>query len=253
MAEQAPRFAGLSLDAGGVLLAPDHHKIAALLAPFGIRAGAHEVDRAFHSGDDDAGFHPGEGQPVVEAFAHRLALRLGASEAQAEDVRVGLYRVLEEDWLPRTPDVTVPALARLSSRIPVVITTNSDGRAAHRLRRYGIAHTGDGRGARVRAVVDSGVVGSAKPEPEIFHKAALALSVPPERMLHIGDSTRSDVRAAHAAGCPAAHFDPYRRCPASDHVHVRTLDEVEEILVPLNRRASARPQTPQQQFAEGTR
>jgi hypothetical protein len=111
MADQPLPAAGLSLDAGGVLLAPDHHRIASLLAPLGVRAGAQEVDRAFRG--DDAGFHPEEGRPAVEAFAYRLALRLGASEALAEDVRAKLYRVLEEDWLPRTPDVTVPALTRL--------------------------------------------------------------------------------------------------------------------------------------------
>ncbi len=84
---------------------------------------------------------------------------------------------------------------------------------------------GPGPGVRVGVILDSAVVGVAKPDPAIFRIALDALGVPAGgTVLHVGDSLRYDVAGALAAGLQPVHMDPYGYCPAPDgHPHVRSL------------------------------
>jgi putative hydrolase of the HAD superfamily len=81
-------------------------------------------------------------------------------------------------------------------------------------------------------VVDSAVVGVAKPDPAIFGIALDALGVPASRtVLYVGDSLRYDVAGAVAAGLQPVHLDPYGLCPLpSGHPHVRSLAELARTL-----------------------
>ena len=86
-------------------------------------------------------------------------------------------------------------------------------------------------------VLDSEVVGVAKPDPEIFRLALDALDVPAGGgVLHVGDSLRYDVAGALAAGLQPVHMDPYGFCPAPDgHLHVRSLAELAGALISTQR------------------
>lgn len=79
-------------------------------------------------------------------------------------------------------------------------------------------------------VVGSADVGYAKPDPRIFHEAARRLSVPPDRILHVGDSLTDDYRGAEAAGLLSLHLvrDPQAETEAARVV--RGLGEVAAIL-----------------------
>ena len=121
------------------------------------------------------------------------------------------------------------------------VVSNSDGTVQAELRRLGVCYAPDGRqmrrtdrttrnrtgtaGIPVGVVVDSAVVGVAKPDPAIFGIALAALGVPAsETVLYVGDSLRYDVTGAVAAGLQPVHLDPHGFCPAPDgHRHVRTL------------------------------
>ena len=80
----------------------------------------------------------------------------------------------------------------------------------------------------VGVVADSTTAGVAKPDPAIFRLALESLGVPAgDTVLHVGDSLRSDVDGALAAGLQPVHFDPYGCCPAPDgHGHARSLGEL---------------------------
>jgi putative hydrolase of the HAD superfamily len=80
----------------------------------------------------------------------------------------------------------------------------------------------------VGVVVDSAMAGVSKPDPAIFAVALDALGVPASQtVLHVGDSLRSDVDGALAAGLRPVHLDPPGCCPAPDgHSHVRSLAEL---------------------------
>jgi len=77
-------------------------------------------------------------------------------------------------------------------------------------------------------VIDSAVVGVAKPDPAIFNLALDTLGVPANgTVLHVGDSLRYDIAGAVAAGLQPVHLDPHGFCPAPDgHRHIRTLTEL---------------------------
>ena len=108
------------------------------------------------------------------------------------------------------------ALAALG--LPMGIVSNSDGSVQAELHRLGVCYAPDGPDAPppavpVGVVVDSAVVGVAKPDPAIFGLALEALRVPASgTVLHVGDSLRYDV-----AGRPG------RRPAARPHGPARTL------------------------------
>jgi HAD-hyrolase-like/Anti-sigma-28 factor, FlgM len=72
-------------------------------------------------------------------------------------------------------------------------------------------------------VIDSVMVGAAKPDPAIFRAALERCATDAAGAVHIGDMVSADVAGARAAGIEAIHLDPARRCRATDHRHVRTL------------------------------
>ncbi len=119
------------------------------------------------------------------------------------------------------------------------VVSNSDGTVAGDLRRVGLCYAPGGPDAPddgpdrpdaipMGVILDSAVVGVAKPDPRIFHLALEALDVPADgTVLHVGDSLRYDVAGALAAGLQPVHMDPYGFCPAPDgHPHVRSLAEL---------------------------
>ena len=87
-------------------------------------------------------------------------------------------------------------------------------------------------GVPVGVVVDSTRAGVAKPDPAIFGVALEFLGVPASPAVrHVGDSLRSDVDGALAAGLQPVHFDPYGICPAPDgHDHARSLTDLAQSL-----------------------
>ena len=98
--------------------------------------------------------------------------------------------------------------------IAIVIVTNSDGRAEENLAGCGFAGL---------PVIDSAVVGAAKPDPRIFHAALARAGVAPDEAVHVGDTLANDVAGARAAGITPIHFDPFRACRAADHRHIGAL------------------------------
>jgi putative hydrolase of the HAD superfamily len=118
--------------------------------------------------------------------------------------------------------------------LPMGVVSNSDGTVARDLRRVGICYVPDGpdrpesAGVAMRVILDSAVVGVAKPDPGIFRLALDALDVPAgDTVWHVGDSLRYDVAGALAAGLRPVHMDPYRLCPApGGHPHVGSLTEL---------------------------
>jgi putative hydrolase of the HAD superfamily len=127
--------------------------------------------------------------------------------------------------------------------LPMGVVSNSDGTVESDLRRLGVCYapqtpevpdarkapdTPELTGVPVGVVIDSAVVGVAKPDPAIFSIALNALHVPPSgTVLHVGDSLRYDVAGALAAGLQPVHLDPYGFCPEpAGHPHIRSLADL---------------------------
>jgi putative hydrolase of the HAD superfamily len=103
--------------------------------------------------------------------------------------------------------------------VAIAVVSNADGLVEAALRRCEIAFD---------VVIDSTIVGFAKPQPEIFALALEKLNVKAGDAVHVGDMASADVDGAHAAGVRPLHLDPFEDCPypAGHHEHVRTLGDV---------------------------
>ncbi len=117
---------------------------------------------------------------------------------------------------------TTCAISRLlASSLGVV--SNADGSVEATLRRCGVP---------IDVVIDSTVVGFAKPQPEIFALALERLGITAGDAVHVGDMASADVDGAHAAGVRPLHLDPFGDCPypVGHHEHVRSLGDVVELV-----------------------
>jgi putative hydrolase of the HAD superfamily len=82
----------------------------------------------------------------------------------------------------------------------------------------------------VEVILDSTVVGIAKPDPRIFDLALDALGVPADRALHVGDTPGADVDGARAADVHPVLVDPYDLHPDLDVERVDSLADVVELV-----------------------
>jgi putative hydrolase of the HAD superfamily len=213
------------LDAAGVIALPNRGLVRDALAGAGITIDPASVPGAHYRAARALDRSPPE-HDVADTYLPALCAALGVGSGQlAGAVRALARRARsgERLWSEPGPDATAVIAALTAGGIAVLVVTNSDGHAAENLRDAGICQTGPGPGASVSAVVDSALVGSAKPDPGIFRAALRAAGVAPSEAVHVGDRVSTDVAGALAAGIVPIHLDPYRGCRDSGHRHVRSL------------------------------
>jgi putative hydrolase of the HAD superfamily len=131
-------------------------------------------------------------------------------------------------WLWRHPiPSSVSALAILHERgVPIGVVSNASGQIESVLRRMAVCQVGNGAGTPVRCVIDSHVVGVAKPDPRIFAPALAALGLAAEHVAYVGDSVTIDIAAARSAGLHPVLLDPYGDHTGAPHARIETLHDV---------------------------
>jgi len=206
------------LDAGGVLNLPAVAEVASFLAAHGAEGTPDAVERCHYHGMVAFDERPGAGLAYLAGFLEAAGLGGLVAELDAAIRPTG--------WQPaiRASLDALPALA--ATGVCLAIVSNSDGTVADRLGRAGVAQVGPGPGVCLTALIDSGAVGVEKPDPRIFALALDACGVRPEAAVHVGDSRRTDVAGALAAGIRPLHLDPFDLCPDRAHDHIRSLHEV---------------------------
>jgi len=209
----------LLCDAGGVLLLPDAAILRSLVEPFGLVPSDDEITRAhFYSMSalDRAGH-------TSYSVGHRaFAQAIGSSTVHIDAVASAVAAIYTRHPLTPAPGAA-ESLERLAQAGVVLgVVSNASGTMADQLAGHEICSV-NGGSTNVAVVVDSEVVGIAKPDPGIFRIALDAIDVPSERCWYIGDSVHFDVQGAAAAGLPCVHVDPYEMCEGDDHPHVSSL------------------------------
>lgn len=203
-----------------MLLLPDPAAMSEALAAFGAAPDeatcwrAHyEMMRALDETPD----------PDYAEVSRQMAAALGVPSDLCEAAGPAVSTTyLSRRWIP-APDAG-EALQRLASngyRL-AVISNSTHGQVEDVLARAGLCSS-SGPGARVAAVLDSGVIGIEKPDPRMFQLALTKLGTRPERCIHVGDSIPLDVQPALEAGITAVHIDPHAFCTAGDHQHATSL------------------------------
>jgi putative hydrolase of the HAD superfamily len=210
------------LDAGGVLLVPDPAQIAAAFRTFGgtedaglvIRAHFQAMSAAITRSDgyDEAGWR---------TYQRELAAACGVAAERCDEAGQYWYEATRHInvWTHPIPQAR-EGLVRLAKNFRVGIVSNSDGSVENTLAVGGLCQVGAGTGVEVEFVIDSHVVGVAKPDPRIFELALERLGVGPDVCVYAGDLIGADVVGARAAGMHPVHIDPYAECPQRhDHDH----------------------------------
>lgn len=175
------------------------------------------------------------------AYLRTFCRALGVASERLEDAVAALSHLADRSrsgeilWSQPAPHAVETIEALRSAGIVVVVVTNSDGHAAENLRDSGVCQTTSGPGATVTDIVDSGRVGSEKPDTKIFRIALQRAGVEPTAVVHVGDMVSTDVIGASDAGIIPIHLDPARRCRDRGHRHIRTLGSIWRHVAPWDR------------------
>jgi putative hydrolase of the HAD superfamily len=220
-----PPIRALIFDAGHTLLEMDYARFTAHLLSRG-----HDVDQ----------------QRVMDA-ERRARMRLDVERSAAgsrQRTGEGRYvRYLAAD-LGITDDAEHAAIAawRRGFNVPIGLCHQADGAAASAIARacelgliVGVISNSNGSvrmaleraglAERLAFVIDSSVVGVAKPDPRIFALGLEAAGVSAAEAVYVGDSYFVDVVAARTAGLGAVLFDPGRVWGQPAGLTVTRLDE----------------------------
>ena len=236
------------LDAGGVLIFPQPDLLLPPLLAAGLSPDVAALERAHYRAmaiQDVATAEPAAGTWWREYLIGYLSA-CGVVDGRCADLATEVAEATRGRAWTHVGTGSLAGLRALAALgLPMGVVSNSDGTVQAELRRLGVCAVPDGgreegiqeagiqpSGIPVGVVVDSAVVGVAKPDPAIFRIALDALGVPPgASVLHVGDSVRYDVAGARAAGLQPVHLDPHGFCPAPDgHEHVTSLAVLAERL-----------------------
>jgi putative hydrolase of the HAD superfamily len=233
-------LSAILLDAGGVLIFPEHDRILPLLRAAGVDPDLPTLERAHYlaMAVQDAAARPPAQATWWREYLMTYIGACGVPEdrcaALATDIDEGLRG---HSWAYVGVGAVDGLRAVAALGLPMAVVSNSNGTVENALRRLGICYAPNPKdprdpaelsGVKVGIVLDSATVGVAKPDPAIFTMALDALGVPPSRaVLHVGDSLRYDVAGALAAGLQPVHLDPYGFCPEPDgHPHISRLTDL---------------------------
>ncbi len=209
------RPGALLLDAGNTVIFLDEEAVSEELraragveiAPEVIRDAQAPAKRRYEALLAEGGSHD-EGW-----FTHMQAL---LEAAGVEHTRApALVRLLREahdelNLWRRVPEGLLPALAHAKAEgLRLGVVSNSEGRVAEILAHVGVSPL-------VEVIVDSGVEGISKPDPEIFRRALSRMNVEAKDAIYVGDVPTVDVDGARAAGMGAVLIDPFAHYPDYD-------------------------------------
>jgi len=233
------RVDAVLVDLGGVIYLPDHDRMRSALARLGVDPTHDDLDRAHFAGvaatDDFTSDHS-----VWHAYNLAYARVHGIADEDLDHARTVLLEEFAKGdvWTREIGGAREALVAVAATGVRVAVVSNADGTVEAQLRDDGICQVGPGPGVEVGVVLDSGVVGVAKPDPAIFRLALDALGVAPEHTLHVGDTPAADVAGARAAGIHPVLVDPYDHHPDADCVRVRHLEDLVALITPGSRSAA---------------
>jgi putative hydrolase of the HAD superfamily len=227
------RIDAVLLDVGGVFHLPQPARIVDAMARAGVEVDPASLTRAHYAGVVAlTNFREGD-RNIWLAYIRAYATVLGATEDNLEAV----YEVLLSEfttggvWTQVIPGSREALREIAATGVKLAIVSNADGTVEQQLRDDAVCQVGPGDGVEVGAVLDSSVVGLAKPDPAIFHLALERLGgVAPEHTIHVGDTPAADAAGAQAAGITPVLLDPYDDHTELDLVRVHELSEVADLV-----------------------
>ena len=222
----ATRFDAVLFDAGGVLVLPDPTVLGPLLARYG---GSTSVDahRRGHYAGMKAKSDRGEPEGSWDVYDTAYVAAVGVSEADLDEAAFVLGRT-RTAWLWRwmIPETRRALEALAAAGVPMGVVSNASGQIEGMLVRE-ICQVGPGAHIEMRCIVDSHVVGVAKPDPAIFDHALPHFEADDRsRIAYVGDSVTMDIGASSAAGLHPILLDPYDDHVGADFERIRSVGDL---------------------------
>ena len=195
-------------DAGNTLIYIDPARLVDILRKAGaevdeerVRTAELQARRQLHAVIAEG--HVGTEPEVWRGYFSDLFQSSGVPPEGMEAAGRGLRAAHGDDHLwthvePGTADA-LQALADAGYRLAVI--SNADGRVEGVLEAVGLR-------PHFEFVLDSEVVGTEKPDPEIFFEGARLMGLDPHRCLYVGDLYPVDYLGATRAGMQAVLLDP---------------------------------------------
>lgn len=221
------RFDAILFDAGGIFLLPDPTVLGPLLAYYGATSDI-ETHRRAHYAGMAAKSRVDAAETDWDDYNRAYVLGVGVNADDVESAMLVLDATRNAYiWRFAIAD-SVEALRQLVARdVPVGVVSNASGQIEEVLLRSGVCHVGDGPHSGVRVIVDSHVVGVAKPDPAIFEPALVHFpGVERERIAYVGDSVTMDIAGARAAGLHPILLDPFGDHEGADFERIVSLVEL---------------------------
>jgi FMN phosphatase YigB (HAD superfamily) len=220
------RFDAVLFDAGGVLVLPDPTVIGPLLAYYGGDPSIDAHRRAHYramKAKSDAGAAETSWEPYNDAYVAAVGVR-SADLAEAADVLDGARHAPLWRWM--IPESRLALAALVEFGVPLGVVSNASGQIERVLSRE-VCQVGAGDHVAMRCIVDSHVVGVAKPDPAIFDHALVCFTeFDRSRIAYIGDSVTMDIAAARGAGLHPILLDPYDDHAGADFERIGCVTEL---------------------------
>ena len=224
-----PSASAVLLDAGGVFLLPSPDVMLPPLRAAGVQPSMPVLERAHYKAIAalESAPEPGRWAAYLRAYASACGVPEPRAGAVAADFERAFAGTAGSTW-QHIASGSIGGLREIAALgVPLAIVSNSNGTVEQELAELGICQTGPGDGIEVGAVIDSAVVGVAKPDPRIFGLALEKLGIGRDGVVHVGDTVCFDVDGGQAAGIRPIHLDPYGDCPVPDgHEHIRRLADL---------------------------
>lgn len=214
---QMPRnFDAVLFDAGGVLVAPDPTVLAPLLTFYGAVDDPQMYIRAHYHAMLAKSLHKSE-ETDWSKYNDAYVEMVGVPAHLQKEASYVLHKTRTPMlWRHRLPGAREALLALHEAGVPIGVVSNATGQIERILNLAGVCQVGEGDHAPVRCIIDSHVVGVAKPDPRIFDFALPHFEgIERHRIAYVGDSLVMDVGGSRAAGLHPILVDPYD--DAKDH------------------------------------
>jgi putative hydrolase of the HAD superfamily len=215
------------LDVGGILIVPNHDRIMAAFARGGFTPTI-DLNRAHYAGAvqlTEERVRNVEWPLYWTSYLDAYITECGVPDELREEVHLHLDSefATSELWLQVADGAHEGLRALAATGVRLGIISNADGSVAEQLRRLEIAQLGPGPGVEVEVLLDSTVVGIAKPDPRIFHLALDEMGIDASDAWYVGDMPGFDVAGARAAGIRPFILDPFQHHLERDYDRVDSL------------------------------
>ncbi len=216
------------LDAGGTLIGLCFDRVRSAVG----RSAAHFADETLEAADAkarlwaDAAVRRGATtEELWSGYVARLLGGAGLPESEHPAALAALWEANRREglWRRALPGAreTLGRLAASGRRLAVV--SNAEGQVEQDLRELGLAE-------HLETVVDSHLVGVAKPDPAIFAVAFSRMEITANDAFYVGDIPAYDVVGAEAAGLPVVLLDPFGHHAEQPVTRIPSIGELPTLL-----------------------